>query len=228
MTMTDPPHILVVDDDARLRSLLNRFLTQKNYLVSEACDAEEAQRRVSSFDFDLIILDIMMPGLDGMEYTRRLRAQSDVPVLLLTARGEASDRILGLESGADDYLVKPFEPQELILRVGTILRRTKGTKANDEVRFGPYRLDLDQAVLTREEEVIHLTTAEMQLMRVLGSQPSTPISRFELGEKCQIAGSDRAIDVQMARLRRKIEDDPKKPRYLLTMRGAGYVLRATR
>ncbi len=226
--MSDPVHVLVVDDDSRLRGLLNRFLSQHDYLVSEASDAAEAARRIANFSFDLIILDIMMPGIDGMEFTRQLRAKSDIPVLLLTARGEATDRILGLEAGADDYLVKPFEPRELILRVATILRRTKVPASHQEVRFGPFSFDPEQGVLQRDDQAIHLTTAEMALMRALAAQPSAPISRFELGEKCQIAGSDRAIDVQMARLRRKIEDDPRRPRYLLTMRGAGYVLRATR
>ncbi len=226
--MPDDVHILVVDDDPKLRRLLNRYLTQHDYLVSEACDANEAETRITNFHYDLIILDVMMPGRDGMEFTRDLRGRSSIPVLLLTARGETGDRILGLEAGADDYIAKPFEPRELLLRVQTILRRTQLPSGSTAVNFGPFTFDVDQGELLREGDVVHLTTAEVALMRALAAQPSSPISRYELGARSNVAGSDRAVDVQMARLRRKIEEDPRRPRYLLTMRGAGYVLRATR
>jgi two-component system phosphate regulon response regulator OmpR len=221
----EAPHILVVDDDARLRQLLHRYLVQNGYYVTAAADAGEARARLKNLAFDLVVLDVMMPGQDGLSLTGELRRESDVPILLLTARGAPEDRIAGLEAGADDYLPKPFEPRELLLRIATILRRIQAVRTDDVVRFGPFTFNRRTAELKREEEVIHLTTGEISLLQALAAQPGRSMSRAELGEKGSVAGSDRAVDVQMARLRRKIEDDPRQPRYILTMRGSGYVLR---
>lgn len=221
----EAPHILVVDDDVRLRELLQRYLMQSGYYVTSAADAAEAKAKLKSIAFDLVVLDIMMPGQDGLSLTQELRRESEVPILLLTARGASEDRIAGLEAGADDYLPKPFEPRELLLRIATILRRIQAARADDVVRFGPYSFNRATAELRKADEVIHLTTGEISLLQALAAKPGRPVSRAELGDKGVVAGSDRAVDVQMARLRRKIEDDPRQPRYILTMRGAGYVLR---
>jgi two-component system, OmpR family, phosphate regulon response regulator OmpR len=225
-TDEEAPHILVVDDDARLRQLLHRYLVQSGYFATTAADAAEAKARAKSIAFDLIVLDIMMPGQDGLELTEELRGESEVPILLLTARGAPEDRIRGLEAGADDYLAKPFEPRELLLRIATILRRVQAARTDDVIRFGPFTFNRRTAELRRnEDDVIHLTTGEISLLQALAVKPGRSVSRAELGDKGVVAGSDRAVDVQMARLRRKIEDDPRQPRYILTMRGSGYVLR---
>ncbi len=221
----EAPHILVVDDDARLRQLLHRYLVQNGYYATTAADAAEAKAKAESIAFDLIVLDVVMPGQDGLSLTEELRRGSDVPILLLTARGTPEDRIAGLEAGADDYLPKPFEPRELLLRAGTILRRVQSARTDDVLRFGPFTFNRRTAELRRDDEVIHLTTGEISLLRALAAKPGRAVSRAELGDKGVVAGSDRAVDVQMARLRRKIEDDPRQPRYILTMRGSGYVLR---
>jgi two-component system phosphate regulon response regulator OmpR len=221
----ESPHILVVDDDARLRQLLHRYLVQNGYLVTMAADAMEAKARAKSMAFDLMVVDIMMPGQDGLSLTEELRGESEVPILLLTARGAPEDRIRGLEAGADDYLPKPFEPRELLLRIATILRRVHAARTDDIVRFGPFTFNRRSAELRRNDDTIHLTTGEISLLQALAAKPGRAISRAELGDKGVVAGSDRAVDVQMARLRRKIEDDPRQPRHILTMRGSGYVLR---
>jgi two-component system, OmpR family, phosphate regulon response regulator OmpR len=218
-------HILVVDDDPRLRNLLERYLRQNGYLVSAAGDAAEARARLEQIAFDLIVLDVMLPDMDGVTLTRSLRRSSEIPVLLLTARGEPEDRIAGLEGGADDYLVKPFEPRELLLRITRILGRTQTSGEEILVRFGPFTFDTSSTELTRDGQVIHLTTGEASLLRILAAQAGRPISRAELGARSRITGSDRAVDVQIVRLRRKIEEDPRQPRYLLTVRSEGYVLR---
>jgi two-component system, OmpR family, phosphate regulon response regulator OmpR len=225
MTDAAAAHILVVDDDARLRDLLQRYLVNNGYLVTVAGDAEEARARLKALAFDLIVLDVMLPGQNGVDFTGELRRDSDLPILLLTARGEPEDRISGLEAGADDYLVKPFEPRELLLRVGTILRRAQANKADEIVRFGPFAFNRANGELRRDDDVVHLTTGEIALLQVLAARPGRAVSRAELGERGGVAGSDRAVDVQMARLRRKIEDEPRQPRWLLTARGSGYVLR---
>ena len=226
MTEETPAHILVVDDDARLRDLLQRYLVNNGYLVTVAGDAEEAKDRLRSLAFDLVVLDVMLPGQDGVAFTGELRRDSDLPVLLLTARGEPEHRISGLEAGADDYLSKPFEPRELLLRIGTILRRAQASRSDDStVRFGPFAFNRATGELKRDDQVVHLTSGEIALLQVLAAKPGRAVSRAELGEQGRVAGSDRAVDVQMARLRRKIEDDPRQPRYLLTARGSGYVLR---
>jgi two-component system, OmpR family, phosphate regulon response regulator OmpR len=226
VTEQTPAHILVVDDDARLRDLLQRYLVNNGYLVSVAGDAEEAKDRLRSLAFDLVVLDVMLPGQDGVAFTGELRRDSDLPILLLTARGEPEHRISGLEAGADDYLSKPFEPRELLLRIGTILRRAQASRSDDDtVRFGPFAFNRATGELKRDDQVVHLTSGEIALLQVLAARPGKAVSRAELGDQGRVAGSDRAVDVQMARLRRKIEDDPRQPRYLLTARGSGYVLR---
>ena len=225
----EAPHILVVDDDDRLRTLLSRYLRDNGYLVSTASTAAEARAKLDGMTFDLIVLDVMMPGESGVEFTRGLRRSAMIPVLLLTAMTEPEDRIAGLESGADDYLTKPFEPRELLLRVATILRRAAAppppTPATcikmGEVRYYPAR---DQ--ILRGDEPVRLTTAEADLLRVLAASPGETMSRQALSERLEGGASRRAIDVQIARLRRKIEPEPQNPRYLQTVWGRGYVLRA--
>lgn len=232
----DAPHILVVDDDARLRNLLRRFLMENGFRVSVAADAAAARCHLGSLVFDLIVLDVMMPGESGMELTRSLRAESPVPILLLTAMGETSDRIAGLESGADDYLTKPFEPRELVLRIRTILRRVTAPvgpavepAAGAEISFGEFRFDPARNMLWRGEEPVRLTESEGALLAVFAAAPGTVFSREDLadGENAPQTGGGnaRTIDVQITRLRRKIEPDPKYPRFLQTVRGRGYVLR---
>lgn len=220
-------HLLVVDDDSRLRRLLTRYLGEEGFRVSGAGDIAEARQALAGLAFDLIVLDVMLPDASGIDFTRELRQRSDVPILLLTARGEASDRIDGLEAGADDYLAKPFEPRELVLRIGTILRRTRqDPPPPDVLRFGRFTFTPATGELLRDDTPVYLTSGEIALLRVLARQPGQPIDRAQLGDRAGIAGSDRAVDTQMARLRRKIEPDPRQPRHLLTMRGEGYVLRA--
>ncbi|WP_437124250.1 response regulator [Aquibaculum arenosum] len=221
------PHILVVDDDTRLRELLKRFLTDQGLRVTTAGDAAEARRTLAGVEFDLIVLDIMMPGEDGLELTRWLRQERRAPVLLLTAMDEVDSRIAGLESGADDYLAKPFEPRELILRIQAILRRAAagaGEPGNQRVFFGEFVFDLARTELRRGEALVHLTAVEAQLLSALARNPGVPVAREDLAAVSPDIGNQRSIDVQMTRLRRKIERDPKMPRYLLTVRGTGYVL----
>lgn len=214
----------MVDDDARLRRLLQRYLTETGFLVTTAADAAEARARLRGIAFDLLVLDVMMPGEDGLSLTQSLRAQSDIPILLLTARGGPQERIAGLESGADDYLAKPFEPRELTLRIGTILRRYKpGRGGSGEVRMGACRFDPERGELTRDDAPIKLTSGETQLLRLLADAPGETFSRQDLADRLG-AGQERSIDVAVTRLRRKIEIDPRMPRYLQTVRGIGYML----
>ena len=228
--MDDLPHILVVDDDSRLRGLLRRFLSENGFRVTGASDAGEARRRLSALEFDLIVLDVMMPGETGLELTTDLRRSKRVPILLLTAMGETEDRIAGLESGADDYLHKPFEPRELLLRVRTILRRVTeapvGAGTRQSVRFGHYRFDLRREMLFRGADPVRLTEAETGLLRVFAERAGITLTREDLLDCKAVNGNVRTVDVQVTRLRRKFEDDPKFPRYLQTVRGAGYVLKA--
>lgn len=226
--MDDSTHILVVDDDTRLRGLLQKYLLEQGFRVTTASDAADARAKLVGLDFDLIVLDIMMPGETGLELTRSLRQAHDVPILLLTAMGESGDKINGLECGADDYLTKPFEPRELVLRINAILRRVRTagpqSEGNGQIEFGGFAFDLDREELQRDGEFVHLTTAEGTLLKALARQPGVPMSRDALLNKGLFAGNARTIDVQMTRLRRKIETDPKYPRYLQTVRGTGYVL----
>jgi len=226
------PHLLIVDDDERIRSLLQQFLVQSDYLVSTAEDAEQARTLLSAIEFDLIILDVMMPGQDGISFTADLRIlQNNTPILLLTARGETEDRIKGLEAGADDYLPKPFEPKELLLRINAILRRMPDLKEDQmmpkTLSLGHLKYDVARNELWEGETQIRLTTTESQLMKIFTSALGEPISRVDLvtslGRDISSA-QDRAIDVQITRLRRKIEVNPGQPRYLQTVRGAGYML----
>lgn len=235
MTDTDHPlaHILIVDDDERIRGLLRRFLMRSGFLVTTARDAAHARRLLSGLDFDLIVLDVMMPGEDGFSLTRDLRKRMPTPILLLTAKGETQDRISGLESGADDYLAKPFEPRELLLRIAAILRRIPAaeTRGPKFLSIGPLRYDADKGELWQGEVPLRLTGTEQALLKRLADTPRQPVSRSELIEdlgrsSAEDTGenSERAIDVQITRLRRKIEPDPREPRYLQTVRGTGYML----
>jgi two-component system phosphate regulon response regulator OmpR len=229
MTAGPSYHLLVVDDDERIRVLLQKYLIRSGFTVSAARDAAQARRLLSGLEFDLLVLDVMMPGEDGIALTRHLRQTSTVPILLLTARGETANRIEGLEAGADDYLVKPFEPKELLLRINAILRRlpvhAEGTTAPKTLVMGPFHYDLERGELWRGADMIRLTTTEAALMRAFAASPGQALSREKLvGDETGDAAQDRAVDVQITRLRRKIEDDPKNPRYLQTVRGEGYML----
>jgi two-component system phosphate regulon response regulator OmpR len=227
-TETDPsaPHILVVDDDRRLRTLLRRFLSEQGFLVSTAEHAADARAKLGSLRYDLLVVDIMMPGEDGLSLTRDLRARGDIPILLLTARGAPEDRIAGLEEGADDYMPKPFDPRELVLRIRSILKRVPKPEApSRELRFGRWRFDPSRDELTSGAESVALTTAEARLLRVLAARPGETVSREDLSDQEGGDGGTRAVDVQVTRLRRKMEDDPRLPRYLVTVRGEGYALR---
>jgi two-component system phosphate regulon response regulator OmpR len=222
----DLPHILVVDDDTRLREVLKRYLVKNGFIVTGAEDAADARAKLASLSFDLIVLDIMMPGESGLELTEGLRRESQVPILLLTARGEPDDRIAGLEAGADDYMAKPFEPRELVLRINSILRRLpRPVEAPVEIRLGRWTFVPEREELRSGQETVRLTSAEASLLKVLAAAPGTVLTREELTERSRISGNARTVDVQVTRLRRKIEPDPRLPRYLHTVRGEGYVLR---
>ncbi len=227
-------HLLVVDDDERIRGLLQKFLMRHGFLVTIARSAAQARRLLAGLDFDLVVLDVMMPGEDGIELTRELRGRMSVPILLLTARGETAARIEGFEAGADDYLVKPFEPKELLLRINAILRRVPQVRVEPGPRvlhMGAVRYDIDRGELWRGTDPVRLTATEAQLMRIFAAAPGQPVGRDRLvgdlkpDEDAEVdKNSDRAVDVQITRLRRKIEADPKQPRYLQTVRGSGYML----
>jgi two-component system phosphate regulon response regulator OmpR len=225
---SDKPHVLIVDDDTRLRDLLKSFLSRNGFRVTAASHASEARQRLQALDFDLIVLDVMMPGQTGLEFAAELRRSNDVPILMLTAMGEPKDRIAGLEKGVDDYLGKPFEPRELLLRIQSVLRRGRAAAAPAEpervVSFGPLQFDLELGELTQKGKRVPLTDAEITLLRAFAGRMGQVLSREAL---CKSVGSDvneRAIDVQVTRLRRKIEPDPGFPRYLRTVRGQGYRL----
>lgn len=219
------PHLLVVDDDERLRALLQRYLSSNGFRVSVAANAADARTLMKSMAFDLLILDVMMPGESGFELTQAVRASSSVPVLLLTARGEAEDRIQGLERGADDYLSKPFEPRELVLRVSALLRRAAppARTAHGEVRMGDCVYDPERGQLRRKGKPVKLTSSESALLQLFAANAGRSFSRSDLCARLGVA-LERSIDVQVTRLRRKIEEDPKLPLYLQTVRGIGYVL----
>lgn len=225
------PHLLIVDDDERIRGLLRKFLARQGFLVSVARDASHARRVLGGLEFDLIVLDVMMPGEDGVALTWDLRETIATPILLLTAKGETDDRIAGLEAGADDYLSKPFEPKELLLRINAILRRMPEPEPENTapkvLQLGPVRYDMERAELLRGEESVRLTATETQLMRIFSVHLRQAVSRAKLVEdlgRDRGQAQERAVDVQITRLRRKIEADPKQPRYLQTVRGEGYML----
>ena len=228
-------HLLVVDDDDRIRGLLKEYLTRAGFRVTGAQDAASARRMLNVLDFDLMILDVMMPGEDGLALTRSIRAEdgpkAHTPILMLTARGLAEDRIEGLTSGVDDYLPKPFDPQELLLRIEAILRRTGGRKGRvaERLSLGRCALDLSRGELFCDDAPVRLTEAESNLLRRLAQTPNVPVDRMELAQGAGpipevIDGAGRAVDIHVTRLRRKIEADPKNPRYLQTVRGIGYML----
>ncbi|WP_020179260.1 response regulator transcription factor [Methylopila sp. M107] len=224
----DAAHLLVVDDDARIRQLLQRFLTQNGFRITVAADAAEARQRLDQLAFDLLILDVMMPGESGLDLARAVRARSAVPILMLTARSETDDRIAGLETGADDYLSKPFDPRELLLRIGGILRRASqstATASDPEVRFGPFAYHRGRGELKRGDEVIRLTDRERDLLAALAERPGHTVPRSAIAGD-DAAPGDRAVDVVVTRLRRKIETDPANPILLQTVRGYGYRLLA--
>jgi two-component system phosphate regulon response regulator OmpR len=222
-----PPHILVVDDDTRIRNLLKKYLSDNGYMVTTAADAAEARRQMTALQFDLLVVDVMMPGEDGLSLTRGIRAASTVPILMLTAMGESADRIHGLELGVDDYVAKPFEPKELVLRIGSILRRAPPveTAPKMELRFGECRYDLARQKLTRSGITVHLTAGEAELMMILAQQAGKAVDRSMLAVGGEAEANPRTIDVQITRLRRKLEPDSRQPRYLQTVRGTGYMLR---
>ncbi len=219
----DAPHILVVDDDRRIRQLLQKFLSENGFRVSTAGSAAAAREQMLGLAFDLIVLDIMMPGEDGMSFARGLRKETELPILMLSARAEVESRIEGLEVGVDDYLPKPFEPRELLLRIQSVLRR-KGPEIAmpSELMLGRVTFHVERGELTRDGETVRLTTRERELMHLFARQPGKAISRNDLYK--DEGGGARAIDVQINRLRRKIEADPATPVYLQTVRGAGYIL----
>jgi two-component system phosphate regulon response regulator OmpR len=231
MSEASTAHVLVVDDDPRLRALLQKFLTRSGFLVTVARDAAHARRLLEGLEFDLMVLDVMMPGEDGLALTASLRETMATPILLLTARGDADDRILGLEAGADDYLAKPFEPRELLLRISAILRRVPKPQPKAEppktLQLGEVRYDMNRGELWRGREMIRLTATESMLMRIFAARAHEPVTRQELVEDLGggiAEAQERAVDVQITRLRRKIEEDPRAPRYLQTVRGSGYML----
>lgn len=220
-------HILVVDDDTRLRNLLRRFLQEQNFAVSVAKDAAEARMFIDEYKFDLLIVDVMMPNESGIEFLTALRKENNVPVIMLTAMSEPDDRISGLEAGADDYLPKPFEPKELVLRIKNILKRApKNTENKDlPLNLGLCLYDAVKKELTNKQgEIIHITPVEQMLLNVLSQKPGQIFTREKLAEILGAGQSPRSIDVQITRLRKKIEKDSKNPRYLQTIRGKGYML----
>lgn len=221
-------HLLVVDDDDRIRELLKEYLARHQFRVTGAADAARARKLVQTLDFDLAILDVMMPGEDGLSLSRWIRSRGPTPILMLTARGDAQDRIAGLSTGADDYLPKPFEPQELLLRIEAILRRTQSAPValQSTVSLGRFTFDLERSELFEGEQLVRLTEGEAWLLKRLAQAPHMAIDRYALirSDDEDRDASARAVDVQITRLRRKIEADPKAPRYLLTVRGVGYKL----
>ena len=220
----DAPHILVVDDDQRIRDLLARYLVQNGYRVTTASDAATARSSMRGLAFDLILLDWMMPGETGIDLARELTVQSDVPVCMLTARTDPEQRVVGLEAGVEDYIHKPFEPRELLLRLRNILRRGQATNSNsEEIRMGGFIFHIVRGELKRGDDTIKLTERERELLRQFAGKPGQPIPRYELSSD-ESTGSERAIDVQINRLRRKIETDPSNPVYHQTVRGKGYIL----
>lgn len=220
-------HILVVDDDTRLRSLLTRFLRESGFMASSAKGASEARDMMKQYKFDLLIVDIMMPEESGLEFLQKLRKEDSLPVILLTAMGESGDRINGLECGADDYLPKPFEPKELVLRIKNILKRTSQNDdaANSKLSLGVCKYDLEKKELTdKQGNVIHITPVEQAMLSMLGQKSGQIFSRDKMAELLGAGQGPRSIDVQVTRLRKKIEKDSKNPRYLQTVRGKGYML----
>ena len=222
--MPNKPHILVIDDDTRLRKLLNKYLSDNGFEVSEVSNPKEASEVLTLFTFDLIIMDVMMPGKNGFDFTKELRDSGLItPILMLTAMGDSSNRIIGLENGADDYLPKPFEPRELVLRINNILRRIDHLRHTDELFFGPFKYNIQSGILMQNDAPVSLTTAEQELLKALATKAGETISREELAFALK-TDNLRSIDVQITRLRKKLEADIKKPLCIQTVRGQGYIL----
>jgi two-component system phosphate regulon response regulator OmpR len=224
----DAPHLLLVDDDRRIRDLLSRFLGNEGYRVTTAKSAADARAKLGGLHFDLLILDVMMPGETGFELARFIRTSSTVPIVMLTARHEAENRIEGLQIGADDYVAKPFEPRELVLRIANILKRAApvAAPAPESVAFGPYVYHLERGELRNGEEIVHLTDREREMLRILAASPGETVPRVDLTGASGTV-NERAVDVQINRLRRKIERDPANPLFLQAVRGVGYRLVAS-
>ena len=223
------PHILVVDDDERLRELLFMFLQENGFLVTTALDSADARDKLKHLEYDLVVMDVMMPGESGVSLTKSLKKENFItPILLLTALDDVEDRIKGLEAGADDYLSKPFEPKELLLRINAILKRVaaKPMVKSKALCFGKWEFDADRSELFSDDARLPLTQVESNLLKALASKNGEIISREELAAMCNIDAAERTVDVQVTRLRKKLEDDPKLPKYIQTIRGRGYVLRS--
>ena len=216
-------HILVVDDDNRIRDLVKQYLSEKNYLVSTAISSEDAQKKVNVIKFDLIVLDIMMSGKSGLDFTLENKNKLYTPIILLTAKGETEERVHGLEVGADDYLAKPFEPKELILRIKNILDKTKSKNIKRLIEFGNVKVDLNKLLILKENKEFKINNTEKSILEIMINSPGKPFSRDEIGKIINLE-KERSIDVIITRLRKKIEKNPKNPKYLQTLRGEGYVL----
>ena len=216
-------HILVIDDDEGIRSLLKQFLNENGYLVNTASNASEAQEKISIIKFDLLVLDIMMPGKSGLEFISENKNNLNAPIILLTAKGEASERVEGLETGADDYLPKPFEPKELLLRINNILRKTQKINLKHVIEFGSIKIDLNKLMIANQNSNFKINKTEKIILEKMINNPGKVFSRIDIGNLIEI-DKERSIDVIITRLRKKIETDPKNPKYLQTIRGTGYVL----
>tara|TARA_B110000008_G_scaffold268126_1_gene295915 strand:+ start:80 stop:757 length:678 start_codon:yes stop_codon:yes gene_type:complete len=216
-------HILIVDDDDRIRELVKQYLNENNYLVTTAANAEEAKEKVIIIKFDIIILDIMMPGQSGLEFTQENKDKIDTPIILLTAKNEPDERIEGLEIGADDYLAKPFEPKELILRIKNILNKTKNKNHKRIISFGNVKIDLNKLLIIKDLKESKINNTEKKILEKMINEPGKKFSREEIGKLINLE-KERSVDVVITRLRKKIEVDPKNPKYLQTIRGTGYVL----
>ncbi len=216
-------HILVVDDDDRIRDLVKQYLNEKNYLVTTAIDAEDAQKKVGIVKFDLIVLDIMMPGKSGLDFTVENKSKLYTPIILLTAKGEPEERVHGLEIGADDYLAKPFEPKELALRINNILNKTKSKNIKRLIEFGNVKIDLSKHLILKDNKEFKINNTEKTILEAMINSPGKSFSRDEIGKIINLE-KERSIDVIITRLRKKIEFNPKNPKYLQTLRGEGYVL----
>ena len=216
-------HILIVDDDDRIRELVKQYLNENDYLVTTANSAEDAKEKVNIIKFDIIILDIMMPGQSGLDFTNENKKKINTPIILLTAKGETSDRIEGLEIGADDYLAKPFEPKELVLRIKNILDKTKSKSQKRVVNFSNINIDLNKLLIIKNNKEFKINNTEKKILEKMINSPGEIFTREDIGQLINL-DKERSIDVIITRLRKKIEDDPKKPKYLQTIRGTGYVL----
>ena len=216
-------HILVVDDDDGIRFLIKKYLNENNFLVTTSDSAENALEKVSIIKFDLIVLDVMMPGKSGLEFIKDNKSKIDTPIILLTAKGEAKDRVGGLEVGADDYLPKPFEPKELILRIKNILNKTKKNNQKRIIEFGNVKINLNKLLIIKKENEFKINNTEKIILERMINNPGKTFSREDIGKMIDLE-KERSIDVIITRLRKKIETDPKNPKYLQTLRGAGYVL----